>query len=981
MHDLINLILNSRLVTIKGIAGIGKSSLAKETIRYIYERKHFRHGIIYINLNGCENREGVMGSLNARIFGSHQYIESQKETGGKMLHQMIEQLHDKEVLIVFDNVMDLMLANEKEKFQLFVDYLLSNCNEIKILITSRTQLGDGPLADYAEKIINLGPLSDEDSKNLLLLRAPRTIDNDEIQELLNMDLELDYDVSIEKKKEFVGHAFFDLFGGHPQAITLAASLLDEKRLKEVFLHLKQNSVIYSHNYGSEITERDKRSFNSLKCSLDMSWELLRKKSESSSKLLSFFGLFPGGITEETLSMLWGKDFQNDSEILLRHSFLRRTVKDNQINFSLFPFVAKYSEERLTYQEKKEYHEKILNYFARSIKKFYKMIGTISKDAESTLNAFIRSELNIRACIFREISYQGNEDLEKSLYDSFNLNTSNLKINERFKDIEAIDEDDEDEFLPLTKTNIEMHNKRFDANKASYNKNASLSGNSLRSSSPIYITESMANQLKTPRAKFDNSSLWQSDSFVFKSFNFNVLSQSGGASASLETNNRTEFQENITRYSVTPEPDIGRYPTKVMSNFGSNEVSLNSEDLLKIEKSIFNPKDTPKFNKDCTSSETNGDPQKNEGLKSKIKKNVRIIAEELNEPHMLKVSTENPNKASQNAFHTSQELFPNYKKEQSYENPHYLKRSGNLKKINSNSLPTSNRMLAINKLILYYSTILFILRRYNESIKMLRYGLKIAENNNDYLAKANYYRIFGVVAHLKKHYGKSLDNFIKAKNFYQKVGCALGEGICEAAIGYIKFTNSSDPLKVKEHLEKALKIYQYLEHSFGIYFLNRWLANIKQKIPHLKNQAKIHSQELNKIKDIKKDEYLISSHKGGFFVLRWMGDPISLFLEIPLRVFNLPNSKEKKQPINKEVNDLSNRFGLEVESSVDLDNNSPGNDSSIKTPNCVKDTLNYSSAQNIDCFNNFPEGSFSKPQTIPTNTKKPPQIPKKSSSKQ
>ena len=83
MHDLLSLILTSRFVTLNGIAGIGKSSLAKETIRYIYERKHFRNGVIYINMNGCETREAVISNLNARIYGSHQHVESRKENGEK----------------------------------------------------------------------------------------------------------------------------------------------------------------------------------------------------------------------------------------------------------------------------------------------------------------------------------------------------------------------------------------------------------------------------------------------------------------------------------------------------------------------------------------------------------------------------------------------------------------------------------------------------------------------------------------------------------------------------------------------------------------------------------------------------------------------------------------------------------------------------------------------------------------------------------
>lgn len=51
MQELISLILENRIVTIKGIAGIGKSSLLKETIHFIYDRLLFADGVFsYFNI-------------------------------------------------------------------------------------------------------------------------------------------------------------------------------------------------------------------------------------------------------------------------------------------------------------------------------------------------------------------------------------------------------------------------------------------------------------------------------------------------------------------------------------------------------------------------------------------------------------------------------------------------------------------------------------------------------------------------------------------------------------------------------------------------------------------------------------------------------------------------------------------------------------------------------------------------------------------
>lgn len=51
MHEVISLILTQRFITIKGIPGIGKSSLAKEVARYVYDRTHFKNGVFNKKIN------------------------------------------------------------------------------------------------------------------------------------------------------------------------------------------------------------------------------------------------------------------------------------------------------------------------------------------------------------------------------------------------------------------------------------------------------------------------------------------------------------------------------------------------------------------------------------------------------------------------------------------------------------------------------------------------------------------------------------------------------------------------------------------------------------------------------------------------------------------------------------------------------------------------------------------------------------------
>lgn len=137
-----------------------------------------------------------------------------------MLFQIVESIRKDEVLIIFDNC-DLILANaqaEKDNFIGFIDILLSNCNYVHAMFTTRIPLttGNQLIGDAPEKIYNLAHLNDEDAKNLLLLRSPRVINQNEIQELLATELTKSINKRLlVKNLDITKHPIFDYFQGHP----------------------------------------------------------------------------------------------------------------------------------------------------------------------------------------------------------------------------------------------------------------------------------------------------------------------------------------------------------------------------------------------------------------------------------------------------------------------------------------------------------------------------------------------------------------------------------------------------------------------------------------------------------------------------------------------------------------------------------------------------------------------------------------------
>lgn len=151
--------------------------------------------------------------------------------------------------------------------------------------------------------------------------------------------------------------------------------------------------------------------------------------------------------------------------------------------------------------------------------------------------------------------------------------------------------------------------------------------------------------------------------------------------------------------------------------------------------------------------------------------------------------------------------------------------------------------------------------------------------------ANFRRINGTVHYIRKNFPSAINDFMESKRLFTEVGCSLGICITEAAIGYMKYMEG-EWLQAKNWLEDSLKSYESLSHVFGIHFMNRWLANVKKKIPTLRGQTEKHIKAAQHIirknkmmaKNKDKNSLIHCAHKGGLFVLRWTGDIISIFVE-------------------------------------------------------------------------------------------------------
>ena len=125
------------------------------------------------------------------------------------------------------------------------------------------------------------------------------------------------------------------------------------------------------------------------------------------------GLLPAGINEEDLEKIWGENYDELRNILLRYNLLFERPHNGRTLYSLYPFMTAYAEGCLEKQHWEHFSERIRRLLITKAENTFTGLVTNTMD-KSSLELFLLEEPNFKACNSRSLTQRVVQDRSKEL---------------------------------------------------------------------------------------------------------------------------------------------------------------------------------------------------------------------------------------------------------------------------------------------------------------------------------------------------------------------------------------------------------------------------------------------------------------------------------------------------------------------------------------------------------------------------------------
>src|SRR5436309_7416669 len=296
---------DTRLVTLTGTGGIGKTRLALELVRRL--APEFRHGSAVASIATLREPTLVAGAILEAL--------GIPEVGPNPEEEVMRELADSELLLLIDNFEQVLPAAGS------IARLLDGTPGLKVIVTSRA-----PLRIAAEREVPVPPLADDEAAELFIARAQAADPNFALSER-NAGAVAEICARLE---------------GLPLAIELAAART--KLLPPVALLSRLGNRLQLLTGGRRDAPQHQQT---LRMTLDWSYDLLEPDAQ---QLFARLGVFAGGCTLASAETVCGGDGSvlEGLSALVDESLVRQRETDaGEPRFSMLEIVREYALERLS----------------------------------------------------------------------------------------------------------------------------------------------------------------------------------------------------------------------------------------------------------------------------------------------------------------------------------------------------------------------------------------------------------------------------------------------------------------------------------------------------------------------------------------------------------------------------------------------------------------------------------------------------------
>jgi non-specific serine/threonine protein kinase len=372
--QLASALASSRLVSVLGVGGIGKTRLALQVASDVLDR--FADGARFVDLAPL-----IDPRLLPRVVATALGIEERRRMAGADL--LVRRFADREVLLVLDNCEHLVLETAR-----LCQLLLAGCAALRILVTSREPLRiPGEYGYRLPTLASPDPETVHDAASLLQFPAARLFV--ERAQAVKPMFQLDA-TSLAAVASICRH-----LDGIPLAIELAAARLRSLSVDEVNERLDHRFRVLAQGFRTGLARHQ-----TLRALIDWSYDLLSPREQTLFRRLPPFA---GGFTIEAAEHVCSGEGIGEEDVLeilsslVDKSLVVAEEHESETRYRLLETVREYASDRLReHGEETAVHERHLSWFmALAEQAAARLIG---EEQRALLDRLEREHDNLRSAL-------------------------------------------------------------------------------------------------------------------------------------------------------------------------------------------------------------------------------------------------------------------------------------------------------------------------------------------------------------------------------------------------------------------------------------------------------------------------------------------------------------------------------------------------------------------------------------------------------